>query len=175
MGTARLCVKPDESRSPTSKPIPKALATTAAARRKAAPRRRRGSRDERLCGPGASARRGESSGGGPAAPRNRIVYLAEEFPSVRYLLQAQPDTEVEVVPDLDALLEAIDERTLLVPVSHVVGPAELPQLLWRALVTDQVEEIRCFRTHPSSSSSASESRRRPLRVRVFTVPSGMAR
>src|SRR6186997_3309133 len=23
----------------------------------------------------------------PAAPRNRIVYLAEEFPSVRYLLQ----------------------------------------------------------------------------------------
>src|SRR4051794_6817671 len=54
------------------------------------------------------------------APRNRIVYLEGEFPSVRYLLQAQPGAEIEVVPDLDALLEAIDERTLLVPLSHVL-------------------------------------------------------
>src|SRR5438034_2117332 len=53
-------------------------------------------------------------------PRNRIVYVEGEFPSVRYLLQAQPGVEIEVVPDLDALLEAIDERTLLVPVSHVL-------------------------------------------------------
>jgi kynureninase len=51
-------------------------------------------------------------------PRNRIVYLEGEFPSVRYLLQAQPGAEVEVVPDFDALLAAIDERTLLVPLSH---------------------------------------------------------
>jgi kynureninase len=56
----------------------------------------------------------------PEDPRNRIVYLEGEFPSVRYLLQAQPGAEIEVVPDLDALLEAIDERTLLVPVSHVL-------------------------------------------------------
>jgi kynureninase len=53
-------------------------------------------------------------------PRNRIVYVEGEFPSVRYLLQAQPGAEIEVVPDLDALAEAIDERTLLVPVSHVL-------------------------------------------------------
>jgi kynureninase len=53
-------------------------------------------------------------------PRNRIVYLEDEFPSVRYLLQAQPGAEIEVVPDLDALLEAIDQRTLLVPLSHVL-------------------------------------------------------
>jgi kynureninase len=53
-------------------------------------------------------------------PRNRIVYVEAEFPSVRYLLQAQPGVEIEVVPDLDALLGAIDERTLLVPVSHVL-------------------------------------------------------
>jgi kynureninase len=53
-------------------------------------------------------------------PRNRIVYLEGEFPSVRYLLQAQPGAEIEVVPDLDVLLEAIDERTLLVPLSHVL-------------------------------------------------------
>src|SRR3954470_21286064 len=54
------------------------------------------------------------------APRNRIVYLEGEFPSLRYLLQAQPGAEIEVVSDLDALLEAIDERTLLVPLSHVL-------------------------------------------------------
>jgi len=53
-------------------------------------------------------------------PRNRIVYVEGEFPSVRYLLQAQPGAEIEVVPDLDALIEAIDERTLLVPLSHVL-------------------------------------------------------
>jgi kynureninase len=53
-------------------------------------------------------------------PRNRIVYVEGEFPSVRYLLQAQPGAEIEVVPDVDALLEAIDERTLLVPLSHVL-------------------------------------------------------
>ena len=53
-------------------------------------------------------------------PRNRIVYVEGEFPSVRYLLQAQPGAEIVVVPDLDALLDAIDERTLLVPVSHVL-------------------------------------------------------
>jgi kynureninase len=53
-------------------------------------------------------------------PRNRIVYVEGEFPSVRYLLQAQPGAEIDVVPDLDALLDAIDERTLLVPVSHVL-------------------------------------------------------
>ena len=53
-------------------------------------------------------------------PRDRIVYLEGEFPSVRYLLQAQPGAEIVVVPDLDALLEAIDERTLFVPLSHVL-------------------------------------------------------
>src|SRR4051812_14597443 len=53
-------------------------------------------------------------------PRNKIVYVEGEFPSVRYLLQAQPGGEIEVVPDMGALLEAIDERTLLVPVSHVL-------------------------------------------------------
>jgi kynureninase len=53
-------------------------------------------------------------------PRDRIVYLEGEFPSVRYLLQAQPGAEIVVVPDVEALLEAIDERTLFVPLSHVL-------------------------------------------------------
>jgi len=74
----------------------------------------------------------------PAPARNRIVYLEGEFPSVRYLLQAQPDVEIEVVPDVDALLDAIDERTLLVPVSHVLfKTAELQDV---AVVQRRAEE-----------------------------------
>jgi kynureninase len=55
-------------------------------------------------------------------PRNRIVYGEGEFPSVRYLYQAQRrrGADVEIVADAEAVLEAIDERTLLVPVSHVL-------------------------------------------------------
>jgi kynureninase len=54
--------------------------------------------------------------------RNRIVYAEGEFPSVRYLLQAQErhGVEIVVVPDAEATLDAIDERTLLVPLSHVL-------------------------------------------------------
>src|SRR5919201_879464 len=52
--------------------------------------------------------------------RNRVVYEEGNFPSVRYLYQAQPELEVVVVPDDGAILEAIDERTLLVPISHVL-------------------------------------------------------
>jgi len=72
-------------------------------------------------------------------PRNRIVYVEGEFPSVRYLLQAQPGAEIEVVPDLDALVEAIDERTLLVPLSHVLyKTAELQDV---APVQRRAEEV----------------------------------
>ena len=55
-------------------------------------------------------------------PRNKIVLQEGDFPSVRYVYQAQAErgAEVVVVSDEDALLEAIDERTLLVPVSHVL-------------------------------------------------------
>jgi kynureninase len=52
--------------------------------------------------------------------RNRIVYEEGNFPSVRYLYQAQPDLEVVVVPDDGAIVDAIDERTLLVPITHVL-------------------------------------------------------
>jgi kynureninase len=52
--------------------------------------------------------------------RNRVVYEAENFPSVRYLYQAQPELEVVVCDTQEELLETIDERTLLVPVSHVL-------------------------------------------------------
>ncbi len=52
--------------------------------------------------------------------RNKIVYEEANFPSVRYLYQAQPDLEVVTVEDDRAIVDAIDERTLLVPISHVL-------------------------------------------------------
>jgi kynureninase len=52
--------------------------------------------------------------------RNRVVYEEGNFPSVRYLYQAQPDFEVVFLPDDAAIVDAIDERTLLVPVTHVL-------------------------------------------------------
>jgi kynureninase len=55
-------------------------------------------------------------------PRNRIVYEEANFPSVRYLYQAQAarGAEIVVVPDDRAVVDALDERTLLVPISHVL-------------------------------------------------------
>jgi len=62
--------------------------------------------------------------------RNKVVYTDMNFPSVQYLYDGYARTlgaEIEVVrsPDgirvpTDLLLEAIDERTLLVPISHVL-------------------------------------------------------
>jgi kynureninase len=49
--------------------------------------------------------------------RNRIVYERENFPSVRYVYQARDDLDVVATDDVVA---AIDERTLLVPVQHVL-------------------------------------------------------
>ena len=56
----------------------------------------------------------------PSGGRNRIVYERANFPSVRYLYEAQPGLEVVVCEDDAAIVDAIDERTLLVPVSHVL-------------------------------------------------------
>jgi kynureninase len=52
--------------------------------------------------------------------RNRVVYEEGNFPSVRYLYQAQPELEIVAVEDDAAIVDAIDERTLLVPISHVL-------------------------------------------------------
>lgn len=63
-------------------------------------------------------------------PRNKIVYTDMNFPSVMYLYeqQARHGAEIVRVPgnsdgittDMDRLLDAIDEKTLLVPVSHAL-------------------------------------------------------
>jgi kynureninase len=54
--------------------------------------------------------------------RRKIVYEEENFPSVRYLQQGQRarGAEVVVCPSEEGIVEAIDERTLLVPISHVI-------------------------------------------------------
>jgi kynureninase len=49
--------------------------------------------------------------------RNRVVYERENFPSVRYVYQARAELEVVATDDV---VGAIDERTLLVPVQHVL-------------------------------------------------------
>jgi kynureninase len=56
----------------------------------------------------------------PTPERNRVVYERANFPSVRYLYQAQPNLEVVVCEDDGEIVDAIDERTLLVPISHVL-------------------------------------------------------
>jgi kynureninase len=55
-------------------------------------------------------------------PRNRVVFEEGLFPTVRYVQQAWErfGAEVVVCPDAEAVVDAIDERTLLVPVSHVL-------------------------------------------------------
>jgi kynureninase len=62
-------------------------------------------------------------------PRNKVVMVELEFPSIQYFYHEQHrhGARVEVVPtpddiriDLDRLLAAIDETTLLVPISQVL-------------------------------------------------------
>jgi len=52
--------------------------------------------------------------------RRRVVYEEGNFPSVRYLYQAQPGADILVAADAEGVVEALDERTLLVPVTHVL-------------------------------------------------------
>ena len=61
--------------------------------------------------------------------RRRIVYGDGEFPSVRYLHQAQAErgAEVVVLAKREDLVEAIDERTQLVLLSHVLFKTGLVQ------------------------------------------------
>ncbi len=55
-------------------------------------------------------------------PRRRIVYEEGNFPSVRYLYQAKErrGADIVVAADDEGVVDAIDERTLLVPVTHVL-------------------------------------------------------
>ena len=59
---------------------------------------------------------------GSSGERGRIVYEEGNFPFVRYLYQAHAErgAEIVVVPEGESVADAIDERTLLVPVTHVL-------------------------------------------------------
>ncbi len=62
----------------------------------------------------------------PKGRRNRIVCEDGNFPSVQYLYAAQPDVKLVAVP-VERLVDAIDEQTLLVPISHVLFKSSLVQ------------------------------------------------
>lgn len=80
--------------------------------------------------------------------RNKIVYEDLNFPSVMYVYEAQRSlgADVHVVPSADGItvplermLEAIDERTLLVPLSHVVFKSGFIQDV--AAITRRAHEV----------------------------------
>ncbi len=70
------------------------------------------------------------------APRNRVVYTELNFPSVMYVWEAQRRRGAEIVMvksrdgvgvDTQSFLDAIDERTLIVPLSHVLFQSSFVQ------------------------------------------------
>ncbi|MCW2949118.1 MAG: Kynureninase, partial [Thermoleophilia bacterium] len=79
----------------------------------------------------------------PTATRNRIVYSDLEFPSVMYVYEAHArDGSLEIVRvpsgdgmtvPVEEMIAAIDERTLLVPISHVLFKSAFVQDI-RAIV-----------------------------------------
>ena len=75
--------------------------------------------------------------------RNLVVYERGNFPSVRYLYQAQPDLEVVVCEDDAEIVERIDERTLLVPISHVLyKDSEIQDV---SPIVERAHEVGCAR------------------------------
>lgn len=65
----------------------------------------------------------------PTSQRNKVVYTDMNFPSVTYFWKEQERIgyRIETIPssngitiDIERLLDAIDERTLFVPISHVL-------------------------------------------------------
>jgi kynureninase len=84
-------------------------------------------------------------------PRNRIVLTDHDFPSVMYLYEAQRARGAEIVRvpgedgvgvSMERLLRAIDERTLLVPVSHVFFRSAC--ILDAKALIDRAHEVGAF-------------------------------
>jgi kynureninase len=80
--------------------------------------------------------------------RNKIVYEGLNFPSVMYVYEAQRAAGAQIVSvpsddgitvPLERLLAAIDEKTLLVPVSHVLFKSAFIQDL--AAITRRAHEV----------------------------------
>ncbi len=85
----------------------------------------------------------------PQGKRNKIVYSALEFPSVMYVYEAHARDgkyRIEIVPSDDGitvsnehLLAAIDEETLIVPISHVLFKSGFLQDARR--ITERAHEV----------------------------------
>ncbi len=85
----------------------------------------------------------------PQGRRNKIVYSSLEFPSVTYVYEAHARDgkyRIEIVPSEDGitvsnerLLAAIDEETLLVPISHVLFKSGFLQDAKR--ITERAHEV----------------------------------
>ena len=89
--------------------------------------------------------------------RNKVVYSDLNFPSVSYVWQAEQrrGAEVVVVPSEDGihapmerLLEAIDERTLIVPISYVLFRSsaikDVPAVVARAREVGAMVLLDCY-------------------------------
>jgi kynureninase len=83
--------------------------------------------------------------------RNKIVYEDLNFPSVMYVYEAQRSqgARVEMVPSedgitvsLERMLAAIDEETLLVPISHVIFKSGYVQDI--AAITRRAHEVGAY-------------------------------
>ena len=93
------------------------------------------------------------------APRNKIVYDDLNFSTVHYVWQEQArrGAEIVVVPSRDGihppteeLLRAIDERTLLVPISHVLfrssGMYDAQRIIARAHEVGALVLLDCYQS-----------------------------
>jgi kynureninase len=94
-----------------------------------------------------------------AGPRRKVVYSSLNFPTVSYVWQEERrrGAEVVVVPSddgvhapMERLLEAIDERTLIVPVSHVLfrssAVKDVPALVRRCREVGAMLLLDCYQS-----------------------------
>ena len=79
-------------------------------------------------------------------PRNRVVFSELNFPSVMYLWEGMPGAEVKLVRSWDGItvptetfLDAIDERTAVVALSHVLFKSAYLQDI--AAITERAHEV----------------------------------
>ena len=93
------------------------------------------------------------------APRNRVVYSELNFSTVHYVWERQRQRGAEIVmvrardsvhPPMEELLSAIDERTLIVPISHVLFRSsaikDVPAIVKRAHEVGALVMLDCYQS-----------------------------
>lgn len=92
-------------------------------------------------------------------PRNRVVYTELNFSTLHYVWREQTRRGAEVVmvkgsdgvhPPMEELLRAIDERTLIVPISHVLfrssGVKDVEAIVKRAHEVGALVMLDCYQS-----------------------------